>query len=123
MNITKFFITILFFIGLGSQAQAGGYKIFDIGKDGDEHYYRISCQDPFSEGTVVVNYAERSIPGLNNRPSDRPSVEGDGLPPVRSTASSSQLPVIEEICMVDSDDEVQCRQRWSVAAAAQAMCR
>ena len=123
MNTTKIIITTLFLLGFGSQIQASEYKLFDIGSDGNEHYYRISCQDPYSQGTVVVKYEERSVPGINNRSSDRPSAEGEGVPPKRSSALSSQLPAVAEICSTDSNDNTQCRKRWSVAAAAQAMCQ
>ena len=122
MNITKIIITTLFLLGLGSQAQAGDYKLFDIGQDGHEHYYRISCQDPYSQGTVVVKYEEKTKP-IRDRVSDSPSAEGEGLPPKRSSALSSQLPAVAEICSTNANDETQCRRRWSVAAAAQAMCR
>ncbi len=126
MNFTKIFMTFLFVLGLGSQAQAGEYKLFDMGTDGNEHYYRVSCQDPFSQGDVVVIYEEQSVPRLNNRSTDRPTAEGDGLPPKRNTSSTGitrQLPGIEEICISDANGETQCRKRWSVAAAAQTICK
>ena len=123
MNITKFIITFLFVLGLGTQVQAAEYRLFDLGSDGFEHYYRISCHDPYSQGTVVVKYEEKTNPVENTRAIDRPTSEGEGLPPKRVSALSSQLPTVAEVCSMNSSGESQCRKRWSVAAAAQATCR
>jgi hypothetical protein len=123
MNTIKLFIISLFVLGLGTQVQAAEYRLFDLGLDGNEHYYRVSCHDPYVDGSVIVKYEEKSIPGLYNRPSDRPSAEGEGLPPKRSSAGANQLVTVAEICSIDADDETQCRKRWSVAAAAQEMCK
>ncbi len=106
-------------LGLNATARAGDYKIFDLGMDGYEHYYRVTCHDPYREGTVVVIYEERDI-----EISTSSDENTEDQQPVRAISSSDDdvSPVVE-ICMTDASGKTRCKDDWSVADAAKELCK
>ena len=118
MNMVKMTLTTMLILGLNTTAHARDYRIFDLGMDGYEHYYRVTCHDPYTEGTVVVKYEEKE--GESNTSSGE--YTGDQQP-VRTATSGDEVSPVVEICMSDASGKTRCKDNWSVSDAAKQLCK
>lgn len=122
MHSLKSLLTILFIFALSPVTQAGDYRLYDRGMDAFEHYYEVSCVDPYVRGTIVVKYEEQEVEQDTSTSEYVPGETDPSELPGPSTSGDETLPVVE-ICVAGGSYKERCKSNWTVAKAAESFCK
>ncbi len=110
-------LMFVFIIASSPAAQAGDYRLYDLGMDGFEYYYEVSCNDPYKRGTIVVKYKEQEVE--QGTGTESPDLTSATEVPI----AGNVFPTVVEICLMDGSGNDRCKANWTVTKAAQSFCK